>query len=112
MDMRPYITSAIASFPKVLAADVVLPACSQLAISPAQFCDYFAKEVTREYLAEELSWLDANAAMNALSGFFFAEVSPIPDYAFGVFLAFDAGETQAEPEQITKEQLASLHEKA
>ena len=117
MDFRPYITEAIAAFPKIVTPEAVSPVCTAFGVSPTDFCDHFAKEVARGYLAGDLSWSDADSAMNALSGFFFLHLpkdAPFPDYAFGVFLAFDAGEVLEAPEneRITKEQLASLHAKA
>src|SRR6476620_7462816 len=117
MNLRRYITDATLAPPKAVAPEVVSSACAELGISPTDFCDHFAKEVARAYLGGELSWLDADTAMNALSGFFFTHLpkeSPFPDYAFGVYLAFDAGEVLEAPEneRITKEQLGNLHAKA
>src|SRR5690349_669843 len=115
MDMRPYIASAIAGSPKALATDVVTAACASLGISQTEFCDCFAKQVVREYTDGELPWRDAEVAMNALSGFFFLQLpngAGFPDYAFGVFLAFDAGETEADPEPVTKAHLERLHAEA
>jgi hypothetical protein len=117
MNIRRYIDNAIAALPNVVTPDMVSVACMELGVSPAGFCDHFAKEVARSYLAGELSWMEADAAMNALSGFFFmhiADGAPFPDYAFGVFLAFDDGEMLEEPEneRIAKERLESLHEKS
>jgi len=114
MDLRRYIIDAAAS-PRVVPPEVVSCACAELGISATDFCDHFAKEVARAYLAEELSWLDADTAMNSLSGYFFGlpKEIPFPDYAFGVFLAFDAGEVLEAPEneRVTKEQLVALHAK-
>jgi hypothetical protein len=86
-------------------------------MSEAAFCDLFAKEVAQGYLDGAISWSDGDAAMNALSGYFFVHLPkevPFPNYAFGVFLAFDAGETLEEPdnERTTKQQLEALQEKA
>jgi len=116
MNLQSYITEAIAAFPKVVTIELVSRACTTLGVSPSDFCDRFAKEVARGYVDGELSWPDADSAMNALSGFFFGHLpmgSPFPDYAFGVYLAFDAGEDFEEPanERVTKEQLARLHAK-
>jgi hypothetical protein len=117
MSLRSYITKAVADFPKVVTSEMVSPACSSFGFSPTEFCDLFAKEVARDYLDGKLSWSDADVAMNALSGFFFVYLppdAPFPDYAFGIFLAFDAGETLEEPEneRITKKQLETLNENA
>jgi hypothetical protein len=117
MNVHSYVAKAIADFPMVVTADTVSSASAALGVSPTEFCDLFAKEVSREYLEGKLSWVDADTAMNALSGFFFVHLpkeGPFPDHAFGIFLAFDAGETVEEPEneRITKEQLATLNEKA
>ncbi len=117
MNVRPHITEAISAFPKAVSPDMVSRACSVLGISPTEFCEHFAKEVTRAYLDRELSWSDADGAMNTLSGFFFRHLpqgAPFPEYAFGVFLAFDAGEVLEKPEneRMTREQLANLHAKA
>jgi hypothetical protein len=117
MNLPAHIKEAVAAFPKIVTPEVVSAASAALGVSATEFCDLFAKEVAREYLAGELSWSDADCAMNALSGFFFVHLpaaAPFPDYAFAVFQAFDAGEIVAEPEneRIAREQLASLHEKA
>ncbi len=117
MNLPAHIKKAVAAFPKIVTPEDVSAACVVLGVSPTEFCDIFAREVAREYLAGELSWSDADCAMNALSGFFFVHLpadAPFPDYSFAVFQAFDAGEMVAEPEneRVTREQLASLHEKA
>ena len=117
MGLRHYITGAVTAFPKVVTPEIVSSACTELGVSPTEFCDYFAKGVAGSYLDGQLSWLDADAAMNALSGFFFVHLpkdAPFPDYAFGVFLAFDAGEMHAAPENecVTRAQLAGLPPRA
>jgi hypothetical protein len=117
VSLQPYIATAIAEFPKGVTPELVARACSHLGISQVEFCDMFAKEAAHGYLDGSLTWRDADSAMNALSGFFFLHLpkgAPFPDYAYGVFLAFDAGEVFPEPdnERATKEQLASLHAKA
>lgn len=111
MNFSLSISNAIAAFPKIVAADEVAAASARMGVSPTAFCDLFAKQVAHDYLAGRLPWTDADMAMTALSGYFFTQLpegEAFPDYAFGVFLAFDAGETAAEPEEITRAQLNHL----
>lgn len=116
MSIRSTTVEVIAGFPKAVKPDVAASVCTKLVISESEFCDVFAKDVVRGYKERDFSWSEADAAMNALSGFFFGDLpprAPFPEYAFGVFLAFDAGELHGEPdnERITNELLDSLHVK-
>jgi hypothetical protein len=93
--LTPYISAAIADFPKVITPETVTRACSELGLSAPEFCDAFAKEVAEGYLSGAITWSDGDVAMNALSGYFFIHTpknESIPDYAFGVYLAFDEAE--------------------
>lgn len=117
MQLRSQIEAAIADAPGIVTPEAVAGACSSLGLSATAFCDLFAKEVTKAYLDGTIGWSDGDAAMNALSGYFFVHLPkdvPFPDYAFGAFLAFDAGEALEEPdnERTTKQQLAALQERA
>ena len=93
-------------------ASAVGEVCKKEGMSSAQFCDAFAREVASDYLKGTYSWEFGDAAMNGLSGYGFAlsEDHSLPDFAFKVFLAFDAGETLLPPdnEVTTKEQLLRL----
>ena len=117
MDLSHLIISSIAGFPKVISADEIDGAALKLGLSPSQLCDAFAKEVADGYLAGRYTWDEGDVAMNALWGYIslsLMEHTPIPDYAFGVFLAFDAGEVIQEKssDACTTELLRALHEKA
>ena len=117
MRLTSYIAAAIADFPKVITPETVARACSECGLSAQEFCDAFAKEVAGGFLEGSVTWSDGDAAMNALWGYISLSLmkhTPIPDYAFGVFLAFDAGETIQEKssDARTTELLNALHEKA
>lgn len=117
MELKDCIASAIAEFPKIVTPETASRVGAAIGATESVFCDLFAKEVATSYLGGTLTWTEGNAAMNALSGYFFLHLpkeSLFPDYAYAVFLAFDAGETSEEPdnERITKEQLGALHAKA
>jgi len=117
MDLRLFIKNAIDAFPDGIRTEAVAVAASDLGLSLSQFCDAFAKEVDDGFLAGRYSWSDGDVAMNALWGYISRSLmkdTPIPDYAFGVFLAFDAGETIHEKGSVarTTELLNALHEKA
>jgi len=87
-------------------------ACKALGLSSTEFCDVFARSVATGFLSGTYSWESSDAAMNGLSGYGFALSShhSLPDFAFGVFLAFDAGETLLPPanETVAREQLSRL----
>lgn len=95
MRLTSYIATAIADFPKVITSETVEHACSHFSLSPLEFCNAFAQEIAESYLNGTLPWSDGDTAMTALSGYFFAHApknAPFPDYAFGVYLAFDEAE--------------------
>jgi hypothetical protein len=93
-------------------ASAVAKVCKEDGMSSVEFCDVFARAVANGYLKGTYSWAFGDAAMNGLSGYGFSlsEHHNLPDFAFGVFLAFDAGETLLPPdnEVTTKEQLLRL----
>ena len=114
MNFRPYIDEAAAAFPKVMTPEMISRGCAAFGFSVTAFSDAFAMAVAREYLDGKLSWSDADAAMNGLSGYFSLHLPtevPFPDYAWGIYLAFDAGEIAQDPERVTKEQLADCMQK-
>jgi hypothetical protein len=58
---------------------------------------------------KKYTWLDCDAAMNALFGFAYAmSRSDLPAYAFRVYLAFDEGEYYEGGELITLKMLAEI----
>ena len=54
-------------------------------------CDAIAQSVVRKYLAGELTWLNADAAMNHLYPLML-ECPVLPKYSWKVYEAFDAAE--------------------
>lgn len=57
------------------------------------FCDGFARRLVELYLSRHLTWADADAAANNIFSLMVEECGErVPDYAWEVYLAFDAGE--------------------
>lgn len=56
------------------------------------FCDAFACRVVERYLAGDLPWPDGDMAMNNIFSLITRDAVSHPDYAWQVYLAFDAGE--------------------
>jgi hypothetical protein len=55
--------------------------------------DVFAKRVAKRYMRGDLSYADADAAMNGLFGYAYPGGAPEFDYlAWQVYIAFDEGE--------------------
>ncbi len=115
--MKSFIAKTIAEFPHYPSAESVEAASSELGLSPSAFCDAFAQEVVSGYLSERYTWAEGDKAMNSIWCYIclsLIEHTAMPNYAFGVFLAFDAGEVVQEKssDARTKELLSALHEKA
>ena len=113
MDLRLFIKNTITAHPEGIRADEASKASSGLCLTLSQFCDAYAKEVADGYLVGRYTWTEGDVAMNSLWGYISHSLMkdiPIPDFSFGVFLAFDSGETTSEPENemITKNLLKNL----
>ena len=101
---------------KPLDASIVGTTCKELNMSENDFYDAFARHAAGEFLKNFDLWDDCDMAMNHLFGFASAIRKHIlPDFAFSVYLAFDAGEVGKpdDPKNFdthsrTKEQLTKL----
>ena len=61
-------------------------------VEPAQkYCDQVAQLIARAYLERKASWLAADAAINHLYPIML-ECPSTPEYAWGIYEAFDAAE--------------------
>ena len=61
--------------------------------SVRDFCDAFSKRVAVRYLQDDLSWEQGDAVMNHLFNLMISHSgNRVPDFAWEVYLAFDAGE--------------------
>jgi hypothetical protein len=74
------------------------PFCAAHGMSKSQFCDAFAKLVAVEFANGEMSYSDADLAMNQLFGILDVEN---PSFAWDVYLAFDSGEYYREEDPET-----------
>lgn len=68
---------------------------NSLGLGPEQFCDAFARLSAEMYLAGEISFEEADGAVNALH--WYSSMGPwgmdlLPEFSWQVYLAFDAGE--------------------
>jgi len=67
------------------------------------FCDEFARRVASRYLADELSWPDGDQVMNNIFPLMTMECgSVLPEFAWDVYLAFDAGEIAPGGDAVTR----------
>jgi len=75
----------------------------ELGLSLKDLFDRLSKEVAEGFLRGEYSWSFSDNAMNFIFGSWSrqAAVIDLPDLTHGIFLAFDAGETSANPEAET-----------
>lgn len=92
--------------------------CQQENIAATDFMERFARYIVEGYLAGRYTWITCDTAMNCLSGMMFQEgiLSPIPEYPWRAFLAFDAGEYHPEtpdliPDEVTRPLINDLIEK-
>ena len=82
--------------------------CQRQRITPAAFCDEFARLVASGYAAGQLPWVSADVAMNHLLGLASAGYQEVlPDFAMSVFLAFDAGEYHPHTPHLTCDEVTS-----
>lgn len=109
--MDVLIATAIDRF---LTVEDIEPHCKAAGYSFSEFSDAFARRVVERYLSDDLSWSDADVAMNHVFEIMTYHCAPtLPDYGWGVYLAFDAGEYIAPfGDEVTKPLLAKLHETA
>jgi hypothetical protein len=57
------------------------------------FCDSFARLLVDQYLRRDLPWTDADTAANHIFNLMIQHCGDrVPDHAWEVYLAFDAGE--------------------
>jgi len=91
-----YIDTIIRQCSVTAKIDEVIPATGlPQPNSHAEFCLAFAKQVAKQYLTSELTFDEADKAMNWLYAVsYVTETAPgeIPDLALQVFDAFDSGE--------------------
>lgn len=76
------------------------------------WCDSYARRLAERYLSGELSWTLADCAANRL--FFLLTKhcgEHLPDYAWGVYLAFDGGEIDGRADDWTRKHLLDVQEK-
>jgi hypothetical protein len=74
-------------------------------MTPSDFLDRFARHVVSGYLDGRFSWLQCDTAMNVLTGLMSSLYQEFPDLAFGVFLAFDAGEYHPNAPTLTPDEV-------
>lgn len=66
------------------------------------FCDTFSHRLVALYLGGQLTWLQADAAANNIYVLMVRDCGGrVPDYAWDVYLAFDAGEYRTPGEDAT-----------
>lgn len=66
------------------------------------FCDAFSRRLIEFYLGGQLSWVQADAAANNIYELMVKDCGDrVPDYAWEVYLAFDAGESTSPGEDAT-----------
>lgn len=89
---------------------IVNQLCQALGVSPHDLFNEYAKQVADGFLAGRYSWVSADSAMNAFFAYWstHSQAFNLPDFAFGVYLAFDAGELSQEPDVLTKSCLSNL----
>ena len=68
---------------------------SALGLGPERFCNAFARLSAEMYVTRELSYDEADGAVNALN--WYSSMGPwgmdlLPEFSWQVYLAFDAGE--------------------
>lgn len=78
--------------------------CQQEQIETAVFLERFARFIVEGYVAGRFTWLSCDTAMNGLSGLMSHYVL-MPDYPWGVFLAFDAGEYHPKTPTLTPDEV-------
>jgi hypothetical protein len=79
--------------------------CRREQIAPAVFLDQFARHIVTGYLDGRFTWLSCDTAMNILMGLMSTVYLEFPDFAYGVFLAFDAAEYHPETPALTPDQV-------
>ena len=80
--------------------------CLKEKITTREFLERFARYIVDGYVAGRFNWDSCDSAMNNLSALM-AEYLLMPDYAWKVFLAFDAGEyhpntPNLSPDEVTR----------
>jgi hypothetical protein len=68
------------------------------------FLERFTRYIVEGYVSGRLTWLSCDTAMNNLSGLM-AQYFLMPDYPWGVFLAFDAGEHHPKTPNLTPDEV-------
>ena len=67
--------------------------CSSNQLTPYEFCNFFAHQVINDFSSDQLSYTDADMAMNSLDAYILAQYNVgLPAYAREVYEAFDEGE--------------------
>ena len=80
--------------------------CQREQITATAFLEKFVRQIVTGYVEGRFTWLSCDTAMNGLSGLM-TQYKIFPDYPWGVFLAFDAGEnhpntTDLTPDEVTR----------
>jgi len=78
--------------------------CEQKQISTSLFLEKFARYIVEGYVTGRFTWHSCDTAMNNLSGLM-AQYALMPDYPWGVFLAFDAGEHHPNTPNLTADEV-------
>jgi hypothetical protein len=89
--------------PQVGKADVEA-FCQREQITTTEFLERFARYIVEGYVAGRFTWLSCDTAMNGLSGLM-SQYVLMPDYPWGVFLAFDAGEYHPKTPNLTPDEV-------
>ena len=89
--------------------------CQQEQITPDVFLDSFARHLVIGYMEDRFTWEACDTGLNCLMALM-SKYCLFPDYAFGAFLAFDAGEYHPNtedltPDEVTRPLIRSLIEK-
>jgi hypothetical protein len=75
-------------------------------------CDQLALQLARQYLAGELTWVEADRIANHLYELMILHATEgVPEYAWDVFLAFDEGEIDDAGDAFTRPRVLSLQSK-
>ena len=86
--------------------------CQQERITHAVFLDQFAQYIVKGYVDGCFTYMACDTAVRSMVDIMI-QFREFPDYAYGVFLAFDAGEDNPHskyltPDQITRPLISTL----
>ena len=78
--------------------------CQQEQITTSVFRKKFARYIVQGYVSGRFNWLSCDTAVNSLSAVM-AWYGLMPEFPWGVFLAFDAGECHPDTPTLTPDQV-------